>query len=161
MTRLYDKKGMIAYPKEILKKFPCEDEKVLIAEGCYCPNGHILIDRRASFNDFHGIVVKIKIGSEWGTLALSPIYKDKTRIVFGVEINKGDIANFYCPHCGVELPTYTNCSCGARVICLFLDEEGDFTNCIGICSRAGCFNAHILQDMTHVGKSQVKIQQGR
>lgn len=161
MTKLFDKSGMMAYPNKIGKNFPCQHEELLVVESCFCPNGHNLIDKSSNFNGFPGILLKIKNHGKSGTVALSPIHRDNSRIVLGVEVNSGEIVDFFCPHCNVELPIYTDCSCGAHVFCLFLQHDTNYTNCIGICSRVGCFNARIIEDMQHIGQRGSKIQQGR
>lgn len=145
---------MLAYPNDIKRDCLCESDDILVLEECYCPNGHNLVTPRANFSGFPGIVLKVKLNNEWGTVALSPIYCDKSKISFGVDIHKGDIAQFYCPDCGVEIPSYCECSCGASIVCMFLDKKADYRDCIGICSRVGCFNARVIEDMEDVSISK-------
>jgi hypothetical protein len=161
MTKVFDKKGMMVFPNQQKKDCYCYEDKILVLEKCFCPNGHNLIDKRSSFNGFNGIVLKVKNKGIWGTVAISPIKKDSASIVFGLSIEKGDITEFHCPQCGIEIPVYTDCSCGAHVYCLFTNDASGYSDCIGICSRYGCYNSRVIEDLSHVGHRTSKIQQGR
>lgn len=119
--------------------------KVLVVEACFCPNGHDLVQRRAVFSGHPGILLLVRGAGKEGLIALSPIYGDKTRIDLDVELVPGEIVQVFCPLCGVELPVFGPCPCGARMVAFFNGASPDFANCIGVCNRVGCKNAMIKQ----------------
>ncbi|MCK4662122.1 MAG: hypothetical protein KAT68_04610 [Bacteroidales bacterium] len=141
----FDKDGKMIFPSP--KK---EDEEkkqdVLLIEECFCPNGHNLISKRVVFNDFNGVLIKIKNNKKEGLIALSPIYGDKSKISIDIDLENGEIYDFYCNECGVKLPVYSQCTCGGDIIAFYSDKSADFTNCIGICNRVGCKHAEIKLD---------------
>lgn len=121
-----------------------EKESILVVKECYCPNGHLLNSSRAVFNDFSGIILKVKNkDGKIGKIALSPICGDKSRVAIDIDIEKNEVLEVFCPECDVKLPIYSPCSCGGELTTLFSDQSKDYTNCIGICNRVGCRNAEI------------------
>jgi hypothetical protein len=139
----FDSKGMLVIPNPMQAESICKNREVLIVKACHCPNGHDMVSSKAIFNGFNGIVFRVKRGEEEGIVALSPVYGYKSRVSLNVELKEGQIWKVYCPVCDTPLPVYSECQCGGDVICLFLDKEKDFNNCIGICNRIGCGNAGI------------------
>jgi hypothetical protein len=139
---IFDKKGMMIFPTPLPADYR-ESKHVLVVQECYCQQGHNLINERAQFNQFNGIFLRVRKDNEDGLVALSPVYGDKARISLGVRLEKGDIFTLLCPECSVTLPVFGQCGCGADLIALFLTADADFGNCIGLCSRVGCFNAQI------------------
>lgn len=141
--KLFDAKGMMVFPNP--KKMNIEEkEEVIVVQECFCPNGHKLITTRAVFNEFPGIMLKVKnrVGKE-GYIALSPICGDKARISLDIDLENNEKLDLFCPECGVKLPVYSPCSCGGELVTLFSDNNNDYANCIGICNRVGCKNAKI------------------
>lgn len=139
----FDSKGMLIIPNPESPDSIHRQKKILLVKECYCQNGHNLVSRQAIFDSFEGIVIKIRHGDEEGLIALSPVYGNKSRISLNVNPIDEQIWVIYCPHCNVKLPTYSECACGGKMIALFTDKEANFSNCIGICNRIGCYNAHI------------------
>ncbi|MCZ7554822.1 MAG: hypothetical protein M5R41_00285 [Bacteroidia bacterium] len=139
---IFDKKGMMIFPTPLPADYR-ESKHVLVVQECYCQQGHNLINERAQFNQFNGIFLRVRKDHEDGLVALSPVYGDKSRISLGVRLEKGDIFTLLCPECGVTLPVFGQCGCEADLIAIFLTANADFGNCIGLCSRVGCFNAQI------------------
>ena len=130
--------------------FPCpgldeDDESILVAESCYCPEGHNLVTGNAKFNGFNGIMMKIENEDQTdsGLIALSPIWGDKARITMDIELKEGELYNLYCPECDTKLPVYSNCTCDGSLIALFLTPKKDFTDCICVCNRSGCHKSFI------------------
>lgn len=139
----FDAKGMLIIPNPVSAEAICKQKQLLLVNECYCQNGHNLISSQAIFNGFKGIVFKVKRGNEEGLVALSPVYGFKSRVSLNVDLFNDQIWEICCPQCDVSLPVYSNCSCGGNMIALFTDDEANFSNCIGICNRIGCFNAGI------------------
>jgi hypothetical protein len=138
----FDKKGMIVIPNPVKK--PTQKEKVLIVSELFCQNGHDLINDRAVFNGYKGILIGVELDNKRGFVALSPIYGDKTRISIDINLPDGRFVKLFCPVCGIDLPVYANCGCGGDLIALFLTGEANFMDCIGVCNRIGCINARFV-----------------
>lgn len=141
--KIFDKDGLLLIPYDIKDEIK-EIKKVVVIKECFCPNGHNLIDKKASFNGNSGILIKAKKkNGQEGLIALSPIYGDKTRVALNIELENGEILELLCPHCNVALPTYSKCHCGGDLKAMFLVPKEDFTNCVGICNKVDCPNAEI------------------
>lgn len=138
--RIYDRRGMLVIPKPQTRVVQ-EDKHVILVKECFCQNGHNLIGNRVAFNNFDGIYLKARCDEKQGFIGLSPVYGEKCRIALGVELIKDEIYQFYCPVCEEELPIFSPCHCGADIVTLFLNQEGDYTDCIGICNRVDCSNS--------------------
>jgi hypothetical protein len=121
----------------------CKNKNLLVIKNCYCQNGHNLINNRAIFNGFEGIMIKVKRYKKAGLVALSPVYGYKSRVSLELTFKADEIWNVYCPTCDEKLPVFSKCSCGGDLVTLFLDNDADFANCILICNRIDCFNAEI------------------
>ena len=144
--RRFDSKGKWKIPSTRKpKKKKLADEDCIVVNECYCPNGHNLIDPEVSFKNHPGIVIRVKKGSETGSIALSPICGDKAKHAIDIELSEGEILDLLCPVCNIPLPVYAPCDCGGDMITLFADKMGNFCNCIGICNRVGCSHAEIKQ----------------
>jgi len=140
-----DEKGMLFYPNP-LDRDVARAPRVLVVTRCFCPNGHDLVNRRASFNNHPGILLRVRGRKGEGLVALSPVFGEKCRIALDVDLEEGDILELFCPVCGVALPVYAPCPCGARLITLFQSPRADYSNCIGICNRVGCVNAEVKRE---------------
>ncbi|MBN1448398.1 MAG: hypothetical protein JXA28_10750 [Bacteroidetes bacterium] len=141
--RIFDDNGLMIFPSQILRELR-ESTKVVVVQACYCPRGHNLINDKAQFSEHGGILLRVRDAElREGLVALSPIYGDKSRISLGLRLEKGDVIKLLCPECGVPLPVYDECSCGADLIALFTRPVPDYGNCIGICNRVGCYNAEL------------------
>ena len=141
----FDSKGMLIIPNPASAEHISKQKKILLVKECYCQNGHNLISKQAAFDNFDGIIIKVRRGDEEGLVALSPVYGNKSRISLNVTPVDEQIWEIYCPHCDVKLPVYSECACGGNMIALFTDRDADFSNCIGICNRIGCYNSRIQQ----------------
>lgn len=138
----FDKKGMIIIPNPIRKAV--STQKVLIVRELFCPAGHSLIGKRAVFNGHPGILLGVGVNERKGLVALSPICGDKTRISLDIDLPEEQIVNLFCPTCGIDLPRYATCGCGADLTALFLTQKNSFSDCIGVCNRIGCINARFV-----------------
>jgi hypothetical protein len=138
----FDKKGMIVIPNPIRKA--AGTVKVLIVRELFCPTGHSLIGDRAVFNGYSGILLGVSLNESKGLVALSPICGDKTRISLDIDLPDDRIVNLFCPTCGIDLPRYATCGCGADLTALFLTRKASFADCIGVCNRIGCINARFV-----------------
>jgi ssDNA-binding Zn-finger/Zn-ribbon topoisomerase 1 len=71
-----------------------------------------------------------------GEIWLSSIYGSYD-FTATIEIPKGEIAGFHCPHCHGQMISRTECtSCGSFMVPFYLDMGGK----VNICSRSGCKN---------------------
>ena len=138
----YNKKGMMVFPYHITDE---DDESILIAESCYCPEGHNLVTSKANFSGFNGILLKVKNEdkTDSGLIALSPICGDQSRITLDIELKEDELYSLYCPECDTKLPVYSDCTCSGSLIALFLTPEKDFTDCICVCNRFGCHKSFV------------------
>lgn len=142
--RRFNSKGMLVFPTSD-KKVSKIAKSVWVVEEAFCQNGHSLIGTQAVFNNHKGIYIKIKGNNKEGYIALSPICGDKSWIACDIELENGEILDFYCPECGVKLPIYRRCACGGHLFTLFTDKNADFGNCIGVCNRIGCQESEVVQ----------------
>ena len=111
-----------------------------------CPEcNHSLMNENKKIDNKPSVETKISIGGNKGFIWLSSIY-GSYNYDSEIEIDKGDVGNFYCPHCNSELISEKTCSdCNAHLIPLNLQEGG----MVHICSRAGCKKHSIeFEDLT-------------
>lgn len=141
--KLFDKKGMMIFPNPKKKEDPCQSEKVIVVEECYCQGGHSLISNKVKFDGFNGILFKVERSGKTGSVAVSPVYGCNHRIAIDVEFKDGEIWGFHCPECDVALPYFTICECGAYMTTFFTTKNADFNSTIAICNRVGCSKAKI------------------
>lgn len=139
----YNPDGSIQYPNAGRCNNPAVEKKII--QKCYCPEGHMLINTRVKFGENAGILVKVRKGEKEGLIAISPVCGNKSRISIDVDLVNDEIWQFHCPECDKVLAAFSNCCCGATLIALFLKENGDFSDFIGICNRVGCNNAIIIE----------------
>lgn len=133
----------MVFPNPKKERKICDDENLIVFTECYCPNGHNLVTSNAKFNEFNGILLKISKGEQEGHVALSTVYRCKSRIALGIDLNEGEQYKLCCPECGAELPIFTKCHCGGDIFALFLDKNASFDSFIGACNRIGCTNSYI------------------
>jgi len=139
----FNYKGMMLFPNPMRKTKLCKSENILVVKECYCPNGHNLINNRAVFNGFDGIIVKVKKSDQEGLVALSPVYGYKTHVSLDLTIEENVVWQIVCPVCNEPLAKYADCTCGGDLVTMFLNEDVDFGHCVVICNRVGCKNAGI------------------
>ncbi len=154
--KLFDKRGMLIIPNPI-KEEVAKAPKAIVAKELYCQNGHSLISNRAMFNGHPGVLLKVKTDHNFGLIALSPVYGEKNRIFLDINLESGKILKILCPTCGIELPVYSQCSCGADLISLFMDREFHFNKCIGICNRVDCHHAQIINSGELISQTMVDM----
>nr|NQU91057.1 hypothetical protein [Bacteroidota bacterium] len=111
-----------------------------------CPVcGQSLMDHSKKVDNEQSINLIIKNENQKGFIWLSAIYGSYNHIT-EVEINDGDVVEFFCPHCRTQLLGKAKCnSCDAPMIDFHLDMGGR----VSICSRSGCKNHAIeFEDLT-------------
>lgn len=140
---IFNKKGMMIFPKPRKPIRVCDKEKLLVFTECYCPNGHQLITNKARFNEFNGIYLKIAKDNEEGYVALSPVYGCHSRMSVEIDLKEGELYTISCPECGAVLPVFSKCHCDGNIFTLFLDKEASFDSFIGACNRIGCTNSYL------------------
>jgi len=93
-------------------------------------NPEKLIDNAPSIH------LDIECMGQKGEIWLSSIYGSYD-FTATIEIPKGEIAGFHCPHCHEHMISRTECtSCGSFMVPFYLDMGGK----VNICSRSGCKN---------------------
>jgi hypothetical protein len=142
--KLFDKNGVMIIP--VPEKQASGNHEMLVIKKCYCQNGHSLINNRAKFNSYDGIVIGVKHNGKYGRIALSPIYGDKSRVSLDLELKEGDLLVLVCPECKVKFPVYSACSCGGELLVMFTSQAADFQNCVGVCNRVGCKHSEIKNE---------------
>ena len=147
----FDRKGMMIFPNPEGTQQTAKMDDLLVIGQCFCPNGHNLVTEQAVFNDFNGIMVKVKQADEEGLVAINPVYGFKQRISLGIKLQHDQLLEITCPECGIALPVYSACSCGGNLVTLFLDAKPDFTNSVLICNRVDCHHSQIRlhNEMVH------------
>ncbi|MCF8368334.1 MAG: hypothetical protein K9G76_04770 [Bacteroidales bacterium] len=101
--------------------------------------GETLMDKGTLVDNEPSIKLKVKCGSQQGTINLSSIY-GSYNYKSDIEIPKNEIAEFTCPHCSKLVNSEAEClTCGAGMVPFYLDMGGK----VSICSRSGCKNHHV------------------
>ncbi len=96
--------------------------------------GHSLMDHERLVDNVASIKLYLKIGENEGYIWLSSIY-GSYNLESNIDIEKGEVAMFKCPHCFHELKSAETCSeCNAPLVDFHLEEGGK----VSLCSRAGC-----------------------
>ena len=101
-----------------------------------CPNGHSLADESVTIHGHPSLKVKATSNGKSGFLYLDPIYGSYDNIEKGFSMREGDLAEFFCPECGVSLidPDDTCQLCSAPLFIFHL-PRGSF---VEGCTRKGC-----------------------
>ncbi len=148
----FDERGfmVIPDPREFRAKREMSktlEREVVVVKHVYCPNGHDLIWENADFNGCSGIRLRARRpnGNE-GTIFLSPIFGDHTRVSLDIKLFEGEKLDILCAVCGVRLPVLglcPNCENG-ELRALSLTEDFDIANGIAFCDLVGCPSSYIL-----------------
>lgn len=112
----------------------------LISLKLKCPVcGKSLMDENHLVDNEPSILLNVEIADQNGQIRLSSIYGSYNYMT-DLEMPKGEIAKFSCPHCEEHITSDSECiTCGANMVPFYLDMGGKVT----ICSRAGCKN-HVV-----------------
>ncbi len=95
-----------------------------------------LMDHDHLVDNEPSIKLKIKIAGKKGAINLSSIY-GSYNYISNIELPKGEIAKFTCPHCSAHIISDAEClTCSAPMVPFYLDMGGK----VSICSRSGCKN---------------------
>lgn len=105
-----------------------------------CPHcNRSLMDETFAIDGYPSIKVNITHNREESWLRLSCLYGSHN-IAAEMNIPDNTVVKFHCPHCGVEMPSESDCSmCGSPMVPMLVDGGG----AVKICSRRGCKN-HML-----------------
>ena len=152
----FDKNGMMIIP-HINPPQAEAGKRQLVVKECYCPNGHSLIDRHTGFNGHPGIMLEVKTKDKNCKIALSPIHGEKARICLDILLESGEELELHCPECHVALPVHSTCDCGSNIVAMFLTQDADFSDCIGICQRVDCHQAHVTAGGALLSKFQDEL----
>jgi len=118
-----------------------EPIKIIDIQHACCPKGCDLMSEEVKIRGMKSITVKVKSKDNEGLLYLDPEF-GKYAHQSDFDIPKGEIVEFYCPHCGVSLEDESEkCSiCASPVFTLEIPKEGMITGCL----KKGCFG-HTLK----------------
>lgn len=110
--------------------------KKIHVEHVYCSNGHSLCDKEKKINGYPAIKVKVVHGNQEGIMYLDPVYGSFNNIEEGIKLAKGEIVEFYCPECGVNLkdPDETCQLCASPMFVFQLPGGGIVEGCL----KKGC-----------------------
>jgi len=102
--------------------------------------GKSIMDYKKKLHDFPSIACDIEIGGKKGKLWLCSIYgcydHEST-----VDMKKGELVTFTCPHCHDELNSDIICKlCDGRMVKFDIAIGG----IVSICSRVGCTNHYVM-----------------
>ncbi len=98
-----------------------------------------LMDEDTLLHDYPSIKLNINTPEERGVIYLCSVYECYDHHT-QLEIKKGTVVDFYCPHCNKELLVNEECKiCGAPMVAFVLKVGGR----VSICSREGCANHYI------------------
>ncbi len=137
----FDEKGMMVFPNPLRKEFT-ERRKILVVKDCLCPQGHNMVNSRAIFHGYRGMMIGIeKQDGKKGMVALSPIYGEKTRIAIDIDLEPKELVRLFCPICDTPLPVLAKCFCGGELQAAFTSLQCDFSHSLAICNRVDCSNA--------------------
>ena len=113
----------------------------LISLKLKCPVcGESLMDDSHLVDNEASILLDVEMAGKKGEIRLSSVY-GSYNYVTDIEMPKGEVAKFSCPHCKNQIISDAEClSCGANMVPFYLDMGGKVT----ICSRSGCKN-HVVE----------------
>ena len=113
-----------------------KDKRIFPIEAS-CPHcNHSLRDETFAIDSYPSIRVIISSDHKKCWLRLSCLYGSYA-FVSEIDIPIGTSVSFFCPHCGVEFPSTSDCSmCAAPMVPMLVDGGG----ILQICSRRGCKN---------------------
>ncbi|MBN2591890.1 MAG: NAD(P)H-dependent oxidoreductase subunit E [Sedimentisphaerales bacterium] len=102
-----------------------------------CPHcNRSLMDETFAIDGYPSIKVNISHNHEAGCLRLSCLYGSNEAST-ELEVPKETVVKFYCPQCGVEIQSTSDCAiCGAPMVPMLVNGGG----IVKICSRRGCRN---------------------
>ncbi len=121
-----------------------------VALSLKCPHcGESLMDKKNPVDNESSIRLNVEVRNQKGVIHLSSIY-GSYNYSCDINIPKGEVANFSCPHCKTNLNSKPEClSCGADMVPFYLDMGGK----VSICSRSGCKNHHVeFEDLSQALK---------
>lgn len=102
--------------------------------------GKSLMDEGFEIDDHPSIKVIIEYKGKQGILRLSSLY-GSYNIDSEIDVPKGEIARFFCPHCRSDMTRGRMCDeCGAPMV-TFECASGGY---LRICSRRGC-KKHLVE----------------
>lgn len=141
----FDKKGRLIIPD--LKKLGAakkvgvivEKEKLHVTHA-YCPEGHALItDGSHMFSGRPGIRLLVRGKRLEQVITLSPFQGDFAK-AYEQEFEDGEVLKVMCPLCETPLPVLAPCGCtpGSHWVVMFLRQEQDYNDAVGICNAWGC-----------------------
>jgi len=102
--------------------------------------GKSLMDEGFEIDNHPSIKVIIEYKGKQGILRLSSLY-GSYNIDSEIDVPKGEIARFFCPHCKSDMTSSRTCyECGASMV-TFECASGGY---LRICSRMGC-KKHLVE----------------
>lgn len=131
---------IIEKTREGLDKIDVTTDRRIFPLEVRCPRcNHTLMDPDHPLEGYPSVRLTVSFGRKHGWIRLSSLYGSYT-MESKHEIPLDTVLNCFCPHCGAELGTASNCAvCGAAMVPLVVRGGG----IVQICSRRGC-KSHML-----------------
>ncbi len=126
-----------------LKSDKLEKSDLRVIEESYCPNGHSLISGYVYFFDYKAIQVRIRYKNKVSDLFISPVIGDKCKVSFDTQLKNDIEYEFLCPECNTGLPVASPCSCGGKLIAVYLDKSLKLSKSVTICNKFGCPHSEV------------------
>lgn len=139
----FDNRGMLVFPNPDYRESR-RDRNIVVIGAAYGPSGQSLINTRVKFGKYAGIMVRVrkKDGSE-GMVAISPIFKDRSRISLDIDLTDGEEVELIDPTNSESLPVFDKCECGSDLVAIYTTTEKSLNDSAVICRRVGCQNSEI------------------
>jgi len=133
-------KAVIAKTKGGLEKIDVKTDSRIFPLHVSCPAcKKSLMDHDYRIDGHPSVKFDVSFNGKKGWLRLSSLYGSHA-IAYEHEIPLNNVAQFYCPHCFNEIPSFSNCAeCGSSMAALFLREGCTWE----VCTRRGC-GGHML-----------------
>lgn len=141
----FDKKGRLIIP-DLQKLGAAKNIGVIVEKEklhvtcAYCPKGHPLItDGSRTISGRPGIRLWVRGKHFEQLVTLSPFQGDFAKF-YEKEFEDGEVLDVMCPLCYAPLPVLAPCGCtsDSHWVVMFLRQEQDYNDAVGICNAWGC-----------------------
>lgn len=147
-TPRFSKDGRLIIPVTERRHDVVSDDHVRYAvDRAYCPNGCDIMDAGHPIHGRPGLRMVFKRPGMEGEFVISAIEGDFDKIMLSGTLAEGVKDDLYCPRCGVQFATLTNCDrCDkGDMVAIGLTPELDFNNAVTFCNVTGCRNGAFIR----------------
>ena len=145
--KMFDDSGRLKIP-EMNHERTEEEERKVVVNAVYCPEGHNLISLDHLVSGYPAIVVRFSgKRSGDGLVALSAVLGNSAYKVLEGEANPEEILDLSCPHCGTLLDVLGSCPCNtdALTVMAYLYPRKDPHQAIAFCNVLSCPNSALFR----------------